>query len=165
MKYISLIIVLLLAASCTVEDKGNEENKNTKETIVEISNNDSDDKDWSDDEIDEETSKEVEKTLEELNKEIDFLGELDDMVETDESEIVKLDATYSNPKVEVDMKIEYKLDSDNKIETINVSATTYDLEKFNTEAQVLVWKTIDEAKDTYFSWSSLTSEAFKSALK
>ena len=40
------------------------------------------------------------------------------------------------------------------------------IENFNKEAQILIWKTIDRSKRLYtFSWSSLTSEAFKSAIK
>jgi len=63
------------------------------------------------------------------------------------------------------MTIEYSLDTDGKIETINVSATTYDITGFNTAAQVVIGKTIEEAKEASIAGGSLTNSAFKDALK
>ncbi len=82
-----------------------------------------------------------------------------------ENELKKINAFYKNPKTQVDMIIEYSLDEEGKIEKINANATTYDLTKFDENIQILVWKTIDEAKETYISWGSLTTKAFKEAIK
>ena len=97
----------------------------------------------------------------EMNNELASLDETN----TSESNIVKLDAKYTNPAWEVDMVINYTLDENSKIETIDVSATTYDLKDFNTSIQTLVGKTIDEAKTADIAGGSLTTEAFKKALK
>ncbi len=94
-------------------------------------------------------------------------AELETLVEdaANTSKVTRLDAKYTNPAWEVDMVIDYTLDSEWKIETIDVSATTYDLKDFNTAAQVLIGKTLEEAKTADIAGGSLTNEAFKKALK
>ena len=47
------------------------------------------------------------------------------------------------------MKIDYSVDANGLIQTINVSATTYNLEDFNTQAQSLVGKTLADAESFY----------------
>lgn len=84
---------------------------------------------------------------------------------TAEDTVVKLDARYSNPQKEVDMTIEYSLDNENKIKTIQISATNFDISKYNSAVQVVIWKTIEEAKNASISGGSLTIQAFKDALK
>lgn len=82
-----------------------------------------------------------------------------------ENQLTKLNAPYVNPKWDVDMVIEYKLDLEGKITEISTSASTYDLWKFNWKLDPVLWKTLEEASEMYFSGSSLTTEAFQSALK
>ncbi len=94
-------------------------------------------------------------------------AELETLVEdaANTSKLTRLDAKYTNPTWEVDMVIDYTLDSEWKIETIDVSATTWDLKDYNTAVQTLVGKTIEEAKTADIAGWSLTTEAFKKALK
>jgi hypothetical protein len=87
---------------------------------------------------------------------------LDDTVE---NELITLDAGYSNPKGPVDMQISYNVDDAGIIQSIDVSATTYDLTDFNSAAQVLVGQTLQDAESFYVAGGSLTSDAFTSALK
>ncbi len=102
------------------------------------------------------------EVVSEINSELETIE--DEMVPV--KDIVKIDATYTNPAWEVDMVINYTLSDTGVIETIEVSATTYDLTEFNEEVKSqLVWKTIEEAKNTEVAWGSLTTEAFKKALK
>ncbi|MDD3793504.1 MAG: hypothetical protein PHI37_01715 [Candidatus Gracilibacteria bacterium] len=82
------------------------------------------------------------------------------------SDVMKIDAKYNNPAGEVDMTIDYTLSENGTIETIEVSATTYDLTEFNEEVKnQLIGKTIEEAKTANIAGGSLTTEAFKKALK
>lgn len=107
------------------------------------------------------------ETLEELDSEIESLSS-DDDVENEavsESSVVILDAGYTNPKGPVDMVIEYELSDDSKVESIEVSASSYDLSTFNSEIQSVVWMTLEEASEVYVSGSSLTTAAFSSAIK
>lgn len=100
-------------------------------------------------------------------------GEMSDDIEADmatldeaaNNEVMTLDASYKNPKVEVDMMINYSLASDNTIESIEVTATTYDITEFNSAVQELVGQDISQAEDFYAAGSSLTSDAFTSAIK
>ena len=98
---------------------------------------------------------------EEINDEVAAL----DVAAPDLSKTVTLDAPYNNPKWLVDMKLNYSLDSDGKIESIAVSATTYKgLGDFNDEIQSLIGSSLEEAAE-YKSGSSLTAPAFKAAIK
>ncbi|MDD2908001.1 MAG: hypothetical protein PHH98_05145 [Candidatus Gracilibacteria bacterium] len=96
-----------------------------------------------------------------INSEVNSLDEQNE----DTSKVTKIEANYTNPAGPVDMVISYSLDSEGKIETIDLSATTFDLTEYNKSAQVLVGKTIDEAKITGIAGASLLNEAFKNALK
>lgn len=136
MKYLYLIILTVFITSCWAQIQ--EESK----IVVEDQN-----------------------TIEVTNEINNEISNLDVTFEDNSTKITKLDAKYTNPAGEVDMVISYSLDSEWKIDTIDVSATTYDLKDFNTAAQVLVGKTIDEAKDTEIAGWSLTTHAFKDALK
>lgn len=129
----------------------------------------------------------IESTLDELNGELGDLdtssiGEdeesdtdetaweaMDDTVtaneEVMEAKVVKLEAPYTNPAGPVDMEIEYSLDSDGLIETIEVSATTYDLTDFNASAQKVIGLSLADAADIVVTGGSLTDPAFSAALK
>ena len=143
MKYLYTILAVMILASCT----------NTEKETTEVETSDK--------------STAVERTVSDIDDEISNIDENETSNDEDlvDNKVVKLDAPYKNPKVDVDMTIEYTLDSENKIETINVAATTYDLTKFNDAAQVVVGKTIEEAKEATIAGWSLTNEAFKAALK
>jgi len=54
-------------------------------------------------------------------------------------------ADYTNPNGAVDMVISYSLDSEWKIQEISTAATTYDLSQFNDAVQEVNGKTVEEA--------------------
>jgi len=83
----------------------------------------------------------------------------------EDSKVELLSAPYTNPAGPVDMQIEYSLDSDGNIASIDVSATTYDLTQFNQGAQAVIGMTPAEASEYTFSGSSLTGPAFNDAMK
>lgn len=136
-KYIIFLIILIAISSCT--DNKEETTKNIE------SNNDV-------------------ELISDINNEVDSLNTEDI---SSNNEIIKLDAKYNNARGEVDMTINYSLDNESKIKTIEIDATTYNLKDFNKKAQSLIWKTIEEAKNTELNvgWASLTNDAFKNALK
>ena len=95
------------------------------------------------------------------------MSEFDNEV-MDEDKMETIQYSYTNPAQEVNMVIDYSLDEEGKIETINVSATNWDqLGDFDTAAKAtVVGLTLEEASEvTVSSGASLTSEAFKEALK
>lgn len=147
MKIIYLLMFTLLLASC-----GNSWSTENESIVV-------------DESAMEETTNQINEEIDSLNTETDS-----DWIALTESnsnnwEVVKLDAKYNNPKGEVDMSISYTLSESGTIETIEVTATTYDLEDFNTAAQDLVGKTLEDAKNFEKAGASLTNEAFKNAIK
>lgn len=95
----------------------------------------------------------------------DIEDEMDSMEESPENEVMTLDANYNNPNGEVDMKVNLELSQDDTIESIEVTATTYDVTDFNDAAQDLIGKDVAEAEEFYASGSSLTSDAFTKAIK
>lgn len=137
MKYLYLLVLTVFIASC-----GNKVEENTKELEIE---------------------KVTTEVVSDIDNELKNL-ESDSFKESD-IDVVKIDATYTNPAWEVDMIINYSLDENSKIKTIDVDATTYDLKEFNTSIQSLIGKTIEEAKSADIAGWSLTTEAFKKALK
>ena len=139
MKYFYALLAVVILASCTSEDKNTTEVENNTDTAA------------------------VEQTVSDIDDEVSNIDENEG--ETMEDKVVKLDAPYKNPKTDVDMTIEYTLDSEDKIASIDVAATTYDLTEFNEAAQVVIGKTVEEAKETAIAGWSLTNEAFKAALK
>lgn len=113
--------------------------------------------------VEETTKIEDEATTEvttEMNNELETL-----VVDKNIIEIQKVDAKYNNSAWEVDMFINYTLDWSGNIQTINTTSTTYDLSQFNDEIQTLVGKPLSEAQNLEVAWSSLTTDAFKKALK
>ena len=95
----------------------------------------------------------------------DIVSEVENLGTTAENEVITLDGAYSNPAGPVDMKIDYSVDANGVIQTINVSASTYDLSPFNQSAQELVGKTLTDAESFYVAGGSLTSDAFTTAIK
>ena len=95
----------------------------------------------------------------------DIEDEMDSMEESAQNEVMTLDATYNNPNGEVDMKVNLELSQDDTIESLEVTATTYDVTDFNDAAQDLIGKDVSEAEEFYASGSSLTSDAFTKAIK
>ncbi|MDD3144826.1 MAG: hypothetical protein PHV23_01820 [Candidatus Gracilibacteria bacterium] len=135
MKYLYLLIVTIFIASCGTKIEEEKMVSDDKNT-VEVTN--------------------------EINNEVKNLDiAFDDTL----TKMVKLDAKYKNPAGDVDMVISYSLDNEGKIEVINLDAPNFDLKDYNTAAQVLVGKTIEEAKNTGIAGGSLITEAFKKALK
>lgn len=158
MKYFYILLTLAFLASCGTASV-------TPTDSVETPSN-------------EEVNEIVETTLDELDAELSELDTSDigegQKVEEDttdtaseevmEAKVVKLDAPYTNPAGPVDMTVEYTLDSAGNIETIEVSATTYDLTGFNEGIQQVVGMTLADAA-SYATGSSLTGPAFSAALK
>lgn len=104
------------------------------------------------------------ETVEEASVEDDEASQ-DNETTVGESKVEVLSAPYTNPAGLVDMQIEYSLDNDGNIASIDVSATTYDLTQFNQGAQAVIGMTPEEAADYTFSGSSLTGPAFNDAMK
>ena len=68
--------------------------------------------------------------------------------------------------MEVQMNIEYELDSDDKISSISVTSPNYKgMPQFNSGVQAVVGMSVQEASEYYVSGSSLTTPAFQAALK
>ncbi len=139
MKYLLAILTIAFLVSCSNEEV---------EQIVVV----------------EETTMEVN---EDINSEMENLEVETNEVETtqEENNVILIDANYTNPNGLVDMTVEYTLWDNEEITSIEVKATTYDVTDFNTEVQKLVGLTIEEAQNAEISGWSLTTEAFKEALK
>jgi len=150
----------IVATQETVDTSASED---TEEYDDDHDDDDHDDDDHDDDDHDDEVS-ESEQVSTTTSDEVVAQTELLDNLEEDTTKTVTLDAAYSNPKGPVDMKINYTLSADGTIDTIAVSATTYDVAEFNSAIQSLVWKTLEDAAN-YKTGSSLTGDAFKSAIK
>lgn len=156
MKILILLLTITLLVSCTNQKKevSNNEIENTLAVkqnniiLVEDSLNET--------LIVEETIKEVKKSMESLEN-----------LEKDDSKIQKFSYQYSNPAQEVDVDVSYSLDTKGKIATIYISSDNWDgLGWFNTGAQALIGKTLKEASEVgLIAWSSLTTAAFKEAIK
>lgn len=148
MKYLAFIMLTILLASCTaqVEDKKDTASEEPQNTAV-----------------DSELESMMNETLKEMEKGVEEMKNSD----MDENKVEKLTYSYSNDAQEVNMNIEYKLDSDNKISSVSIVSDNYDLSWFNDWAQeVLIGKTLEEAsKVDTITGSSLTTEAFKEAIK
>lgn len=148
MKYFIPLFMLLFLVSCGKDQVTPAETPKTetaKQTAVEV------------------TDKEVDAVLHEIEDDLLNISEEDEAGSTD-SEIIK--TTYKNPKGNVNMEISYSLDADEKIASIQVSASNYDLEKFSKGVQEqAIGKTLEEAADIYVSGSSLTTEAYQKAMK
>ena len=140
MKYLSIIIFISLLTSCWV---------NTEEKVTAT----------------QKTTTEINNELDNLNTNIE--NNKNNEEEENEEKVVKIDATFNHPKQEVDMVVSYSVDKNNIINSIDVSATNWDLSKFNKEAQNFIWKSLSEISETteIISWQSLTTDAFKKALK
>ncbi len=166
MKHIYIMIILLLLSSCTDkwEEMKTKKEKRSQKVINQISKQEEIESKNNDKKLEKEIKnleQQEQKAANQIKNELKKL----DINQENKSKTVKIDAPYKNPKLEVDMKIEYSLDSQNKIEKINISATNDNLVWVNKQAQALIWKTIEEAKQAYFAGSSLTSEAFRNAIK
>lgn len=91
-----------------------------------------------------------------------------DNEEMDENKMETIEYSYTNPAQEVNMVIDYSLNSEGKIESINVSATNWDkLGDFDAAVKSnVIGLTLEEASEMpTVSGASITSEAFKEAIK
>ncbi|MGB2110848.1 MAG: FMN-binding protein [Patescibacteria group bacterium] len=91
-----------------------------------------------------------------------------DNEEMDENKMETIEYSYTNPAQEVNMVIDYSLNSEDKIESINVSATNWDkLGDFDAAVKSnVIGLTLEEASEMpTVSGASITSEAFKEAIK
>lgn len=85
----------------------------------------------------------------------------------DEEKMETIEYSYTNPKQEVNMTISYTTDEKGKISAVNVESADYDLSNFNTAiSEKIMGLTLEEASEvSSVSGSSLTTEAFKEAIK
>lgn len=143
MKIIYVLLLTILIASCTAGDKNEAKNTNN---WTEVNN--------------EETI--IDDTLNEIVSELD---KIDSEEEISEDKMVKIEAPYTNPETDVDMVINYSLNEDKTIKTIEITSTTYPLDEYNESVKTVIGKTIEEAKEADIAWGSLTNAAFKAALK
>ncbi len=139
MKYIYTLVLVTFLASCTNPWVNNDNTTQTWSPVSEVTNQELED---------------------EMDNSFSWTT-----IEWEEDKIEKIEASYKNPKTEVDMVINYSTDDNNNIEFIEASATTYDISWFNEQIQYLVGQPVSEAENVYISGSSLTSEAFSSAIK
>lgn len=98
----------------------------------------------------------------------DIVSEVQNIAVSAENEVQTLDVSYKDPAGTTQMKIEYALNADNTIESIHVihvAGTDGFIKGFEVEAQKLVGKTLSDAENFYVAGSSLTSEAFSTAIK
>lgn len=178
MKVFYAVFLLVFLASCTganVEENSNSETDTSANTQQEqqVMDDSIDEDESSDDMMDDEN--EAMKTEEgevmegDENMEDDMADDIDEdtamLEETASNQVMVLDATYNNPKAEVDMMINLSVDENDVIESIEVSATTYDLSDFNAAAQELLGQNISQAEEFYVAGGSLTSDAFTTAIK
>ncbi len=140
MKYLYTLVLVAFLASCA-NPSVNQENSENTQTGSEMN---------TEAETNQNIENEMDATFNESNE---------------TNEVERLDATYRNPETEVDMVVEYNLDENDIIQSINATATTYDINKFNEKIQYLVGEPIEEAEEVYVSGSSLSSEAFVTAIK
>ena len=164
MKYIYMLMVVLVLASCVknteIEVENNIDNIKTENEQVE-------DKELEEviEELDDVMNEDVEdEVINDIDSEIEAIEENNEVV-VETNKVIKLETKYSNPKQEVEMEISYSLNTEWKIETINVTSSNWDLSDFNNGVQVVVWMTLEEASEASVAGASLTSAAFKSALK
>jgi molecular chaperone DnaK (HSP70) len=101
-------MLTILLASCTaqVEDKKDTASEEPQNTAV-----------------DSELESMMNETLKEMEKGVEEMKNSD----MDENKVEKLTYSYSNDAQEVNMNIEYKLDSDNKISSVSIVSDNYDL--------------------------------------
>ena len=108
---------------------------------------------------------EVEIPSEEINDEVAAL----ETAEEDVSKTITLDASYTNPKGLIDMVVNYSLDSEGLISSIEVttlSATEKRIPALNESAQEFIGSPLSAALDfKYKAGSSLSGGAFISAIK
>jgi hypothetical protein len=83
------------------------------------------------------------------------------------SKVTKVQAKYNNTQQDVVLDIEYSLDDEGNISTIEITDTNgYDLWRnfSNDNLDVLIGKSLDEVDDTYISGGTWTVPAIKNAL-
>lgn len=107
--------------------------------------------------------------IEETTDDIDAaLEEIDDNT-SDEStakDLIEISTTYTNPATEAIMNIALEVDDNNTITSIEVTSPNYKgMRQFNSAAQAVVGKSLQEASEFYVSGSSLASPAFQKAIK
>lgn len=175
MKVFYALFLLVFLASCTTTTVEDTSDTQSNTITIETETEDTDTPDEAmetDEEIanTEESEEEMDDT-ETMDSDLETEVSADIDVETDmldevvENEVITLDASYTNPKGPVDMTVTYSLDENDVIESIEVSATTYDVSGFNAEAQSLIGQDISAAESFYVAGGSLTSEAFTAAIK
>lgn len=158
MKYLYTVLAILILASCTTTDNNNDviEMTDIKAAIETTTDNNNDVIEMTD------IKTAIETTTNEIDNEIVDI-ELND--KESEEKMISIDAFYTNPQQEVNMIINYKLNSEDKIESMDVSASNWELKEFNNAVQNVVGMTLEEASEASIAGWSLTLEAFKNALK
>lgn len=156
MKYFAIIFLMVFLASCGVDNENKDDIINDEEKIIESTL-------WElNDEIAAIENDVVEASIEDIKS---WENEIIEQPVA-QNKVIKLQTKYNNPQQEVLLDIEYSLDSDNKIATISAVSPNYDgVDYFNANVQVLIGKTLAEAVDAEVTGGSLTTPAFKQALK
>lgn len=176
MKFVYAVFLLVFLASCThsqapKSDVTSElETKTATEATVEEVNQALNELEVTEITIEEnpEPAVVVEEIIDDINDAVEEVEQAQKEITevSSEPKVVKLQTTYQNPKTNVIMDISLSLDDNEKITSISVTSNNYDgLGKFNSSAQSLIGKTIEEASEVYLSGGSLTAPAFQKALK
>ena len=179
MKFLPILMLLALLASCGANDVQEAPIANVKEVIeapikteqppvtpedtIEVEQKKNEEPPVEVAEEEEAVSPEPEETTQDLEETINEAAE--SIWNETNNELKTVNADYTNPNGAVDMVISYSLDSEWKIQEISTAATTYDLSQFNDAVQEVNGKTVEEASEMYFSGSSLTTWAFQKAMK
>lgn len=147
MKFLPIVLVLMILASCTTGLDNDTENND-------IDNN-----------IDTPLPSE-DDFFDDMDDEIDWMWDTDsdDTSMNFENEVVEFDSAYRNPAGPVDMVVSLQLNGD-QIESISANATTWDVSWFDSALQSLVGGNLQDAETFYAAWSSIASEAFNEAVK
>lgn len=176
MKFLPFALLLVLLASCGA-DKTEEnvtENSGTQQAITEevwteidesLDEMNMDETSMTDETTPMEEEVLADETLGET-EEVMIIQESESEVQTVANEVVELTTSYRNPKGNVDMNISYSVDENDIITAISVQSDDYDLSDMNQSLQNdYLGLHISTAADYYKAGSSLSSEAFRDAVR
>lgn len=147
MKLLPLLLLLAVLASCGAQTPDTE---TTQDPINEITVP-------ADDEL-----------LDDMLNDMDEMDDMDTEMNNDQTsmnnEAIEVDSSYRNPAGAVDMVVAMEV-RNGIIQTIEASATTWDVSGFSSALQSLVGSPVEEGETFYAAGSSIASEAFNNAVK
>lgn len=160
MKFASFLLLLVLLASCGAEQTivKDTPQPTTTEVVEETNNQIATELESLD------TSENTEALSLKEETETQWPNGINNNDQEVNTEVTKVQAVYKNPKQEVYIDMEYTLNDDGKIASIQMTDSNYNQQWLDENLQILVGKSIDEIDDTYIAGWSLTIPAVKKAL-